>query len=118
MSLKKTYENRYRIKMKSKQEIEGIRRAGQLVLKTLDLVEAALKPGVVTDDINTLVHEYTLEQGAIPAPLNYRGYPKSVCISVNEVICHGIPGTRKLEDGDIVNIDVTSILKRLLCRCE
>jgi methionyl aminopeptidase len=109
-SLKKTYEKRYRIKFKSKAEVEGIRRAGDLVLKTLDLVEAAIKPGVVTDDINTLVHDFTLEHGAIPAPLNYRGYPKSVCISINEVICHGIPGAHCLQDGDIVNIDVTSIL--------
>lgn len=110
VSLKKTYEKRYRIRFKNDVEIEGIRRAGALVLKTLDMVEAAIKPGVITDDINTLVHEFTLEQGAVPAPLNYRGYPKSVCISVNEVICHGIPGNRKLKDGDIVNIDVTSIL--------
>lgn len=110
VSMKRTYEKRYRIKFKSRAEVEGIRKAGDLVLKTLDLAEAAVKPGVVTDDINTLVHEFTLEHGAVPAPLNYRGYPKSVCISVNEVICHGIPGARKLEDGDIVNIDVTSIL--------
>lgn len=110
VSMKRTYEKRYRIKFKSRAEVEGIRKAGDLVLKTLDLAEAAVKPGVVTDDINTLVHEFTLKHGAVPAPLNYRGYPKSVCISVNEVICHGIPGARQLEDGDIVNIDVTSIL--------
>ncbi len=109
-SLKKTYAKKYQIKFKSEVDIEGIRAAGKLVLETLDLAAGAIKPGVMTDDINTLVHEFTISHGAIPAPLNYRGYPKSVCISVNEVICHGIPGERRLEDGDIVNIDVTSIL--------
>ena len=63
-----------------------------------------------TEEINTLVHEFTLKHGARPAPLHYRGYPKSVCVSVNEVICHGIPGKRVLNEGDIVNVDVTSIL--------
>ena len=63
-----------------------------------------------TDDINAIVHEFTIKNGAQPAPLNYRGFPKSVCVSVNEVVCHGIPGDRVLEDGDIVNVDVTSIL--------
>ena len=99
-----------KIRLKSPVEIEAIRRAGKLVIETLDLAEAHLKAGIATDAINTLVHEFTLKNGAIPAPLNYRGYPKSVCISVNEVICHGIPGPRILQDGDIVNIDVTSIL--------
>ena len=63
-----------------------------------------------TDDINTIVHEFTVKKGARPAPLHYRGFPKSVCVSVNEVVCHGIPGPRVLEDGDIVNIDITSVL--------
>jgi methionyl aminopeptidase len=65
---------------------------------------------VTTDEINTMVHDYTIKHGAIPAPLNYRGFPKSVCVSINEVICHGIPGNRAFKDGDIVNVDVTSIL--------
>ena len=65
---------------------------------------------MTTDDINTLVHDYTIKNGATPAPLDYRGFPKSVCVSVNEVICHGIPGERVLKDGDIVNVDVTPIL--------
>ena len=69
-----------------------------------------LVPGTRTDDINRLVHEYTLQNKAVPAPLGYKGYPKSVCVSINDVICHGIPGDRVLQDGDIVNIDVTSIL--------
>ena len=67
---------------------------------------------MTTDEINTLVHEYTIKHGAIPAPLNYRGFPKSVCVSVNEVICHGIPGKQVLKDGDIVNVDITSILNK------
>ena len=105
-----TYQTKYGIRLKKKSEIEGIRKAGQLVLETLNLVESKIAPGVITDEINTLVHEYTLKNGATPAPLNYRGFPKSVCVSINEVICHGIPGNRIIKDGDIVNVDVTSIL--------
>ena len=99
-----------KIRLKSPVDIEAIRRAGRLVVETLDMVESHLQPGITTDAINTLVHEFTLKHGATPAPLNYRGYPKSVCVSVNEVICHGIPGPRVLREGDIVNVDVTSIL--------
>ena len=99
-----------KIRLKSPLEIEAIRRAGRLVMETLDLVETHLAPGITTESINTLVHTFTLKNGAIPAPLNYRGFPKSVCVSVNEVICHGIPGPRVLKEGDIVNVDVTTIL--------
>jgi methionyl aminopeptidase len=99
-----------KIRLKTEQDVAGIRRAGRVVIDTLDLVERHLAPGITTESINTLVHEYTLEHGGTPAPLNYRGFPKSVCVSVNEVICHGIPGDRILEDGDIVNVDVTTIL--------
>jgi methionyl aminopeptidase len=98
------------IKLKSTTDIEGIRRAGELVIATLDLAESHLKAGITTDEINTLVHDFTIKNNAIPAPLNYRGFPKSVCVSINEVICHGIPGPRMLKNGDIVNVDVTSIL--------
>ncbi len=105
------YLKKHNIRLKSKSDIEGIKAAGRLAIKTLNLVEAKIRPGITTDDINSIVHEFTLENGAIPAPLNYRGFPKSVCVSVNEVICHGIPGERILQDGDIVNIDVTPILK-------
>jgi len=108
--LAETYRRKYGIRLKKKSDIEGIRQAGQLVLDTLDLVESKITPGRVTDEINFLVHEYTIKNGATPAPLNYRGFPKSVCVSVNEVICHGIPGNRVIKDGDIVNVDVTSIL--------
>ncbi|MCP4748847.1 MAG: type I methionyl aminopeptidase [Desulfobacteraceae bacterium] len=99
-----------RIKLKSTIDIQGIRNAGKLVLQTLQLVEDHLKQGITTDSINTLVHEFTLKNNGIPAPLNYRGFPKSVCTSINEQICHGIPGTRVLNDGDIINVDVTTIL--------
>jgi methionyl aminopeptidase len=108
--LKRTYEKRHHIRFKTKSDVDGIRRAGELVIQTLDLVEPILTPGTETEEINTLVHEFTIKNGAKPAPLHYRGYPKSVCVSINEVICHGIPGPRRLKDGDIVNIDVTSIL--------
>jgi len=109
-NLKDLYLKRYNIRLKEKKDIEGIRRAGRLAIATLDLVEAAVRPGMTTEEINTMVHDFTIENGAVPAPLNYRGFPKSVCVSVNEVICHGIPGERVLNDGDIVNIDVTPIL--------
>lgn len=105
-----TYYKRYKIRLKGPDDIEGIRKSGQLVIETLDLVEKAIRPGMTTEEINTIVHEYTISHGAVPAPLNYKGFPKSVCTSVNEVICHGIPGPRVLKKGDIVNVDVTSIL--------
>jgi methionyl aminopeptidase len=103
------YANKYRIRIKTEADIEGIRQAGRLVLDTLELVESKIKPGMATDEINTLVHDFTKMNGAIPAPLNYRGFPKSVCVSPNEVVCHGIPGDRVLKDGDIVNVDITSL---------
>ncbi|MDA8142279.1 MAG: type I methionyl aminopeptidase [Desulfobacteraceae bacterium] len=106
----KTHPQKPKIRLKTEADILGIRRAGQLVLDTLDMVESRLAPGLTTDEINTWVHEFTLKHNAIPAPLNYRGFPKSVCTSVNEVICHGIPGPRVLKEGDILNVDVTSIL--------
>lgn len=105
-----TYARKHRIRLKTPAQIEGIRRAGKLVMETLDLVESRLRVGMRTEEINTIVHEFTLKNGAVPAPLNYKGFPKSVCVSVNEVICHGIPGERTLNDGDIVNVDVTPIL--------
>lgn len=109
-NLKALYAEKYRIRLKEAVDIEGIRSAGRLTLDTLDLVESEIRPGITTDDINTLVHEFTIKHGAVPAPLNYRGFPKSVCVSVNEVICHGIPGEQVLKDGDIVNVDITPIL--------
>ncbi|MDP6178279.1 MAG: type I methionyl aminopeptidase [Desulfatiglandales bacterium] len=107
---KEKYKREENIRIKEKADIEAIMRAGRLAIDTLQLVEEHIKTGISTDEINTLVHEFTLRHGAVPAPLNYRGFPKSVCVSVNEVICHGIPGDRVLNDGDIVNVDVTPIL--------
>lgn len=82
-----------------------------MAAETLHAVGDLLKPGITTDDINDFVHSHTLAQGATPAPLNYMGFPKSVCTSLNEVVCHGIPGPRELLDGDIINVDVTHIFE-------
>jgi methionyl aminopeptidase len=109
-NLKEIYFKKHGIRLKEKRDIEGIKTAGRVALATLDLVEAEIKPGMTTDEINTLVHEFTTKNNATSAPLNYRGFPKSVCVSINEVICHGIPGERVITDGDIVNVDVTPIL--------
>jgi len=109
-NIKDLYFQKYKIQLKENKDIEGIRKAGRLALTTLDMVESKIRAGIITDEINTLVHKFTISNGAIPAPLNYRGFPKSVCISINDVICHGIPGDRVLNDGDIVNVDVTPIL--------
>ena len=110
IDLKREYGKKHRIRFKTPEQIEGIRKAGQLTVATLDRVEKEIRPGITTDYINTLVHEFTINSNAIPAPLNYRGFPKSVCTSVNDEICHGIPDDRVLKDGDIINVDVTPIL--------
>ena len=109
-AVRELYRKRYGIQLKDPIQIEGIRRAGELAIRTLDLVEPEIRAGIATDELNGIVHEFTVKNGAVPAPLNYRGYPKSVCISVNDVICHGIPGKMVLKEGDIVNVDVTPIL--------
>ena len=96
--------------LKTEEQIEGIRKSSQLTKSLLDELETVIKPGMTTDDINTWVHTRTIESGALPAPLNYRGFPKSICTSLNEVICHGIPSSRVLADGDILNVDITCIL--------
>ena len=110
-NLKQKYKKKYNIILKEPHQIEGIKESGKLLLSMLDKVEKMIKPGITTNMINDLVHEEHVKAGAIPAPLNYRGFPKSVCTSVNEVICHGIPGDRILKDGDIINVDITPILK-------
>ena len=93
--------------IKTESEIEKMRIAGQLTAQTLEMVTPFVKPGITTDEINNLCHDYVVnELGARPAALGYRGFPKSLCTSVNHVICHGIPGTKKLKKGDIVNIDI------------
>lgn len=109
-SVAEEYWKRYRIRIKDKEAVDGIARAGDLVVRTLDMIANHVRAGATTDDLNTLIHEFTLEHGAVPAPLGYRGFPKSACVSVNDEVCHGIPGPRELRDGDIVNVDVTSIV--------
>lgn len=99
-----------RIPIKSSDEIRLMREACRVTAQVLHEVASLIKPGITTADINTFVHDRTLELGAIPAPLNYKGFPKSVCTSVNDVICHGIPSEDMvLKSGDIINVDVTSI---------
>lgn len=88
--------------------IERMRVAGRIAAQALDAVEAAIAPGVTTDELDRVGHEFLVAHDAYPSTLGYRGYPKSLCSSVNEVICHGIPDDRPLEDGDIVNIDITA----------
>src|SRR5271154_4965014 len=99
-----------RIKIHGAAELEGMRRAGKLGAEVLDFITPHVVPGITTDELDRLCHDFILDHGAIPAPLNYRGFPKSICPSINHVVCHGIPGDRKLENGDILNIDVTVIL--------
>ena len=96
--------------IKNKEQINAIRESAKINTAVLDLVSQNIKSGMSTEDINTLVHDFTISQGAIPAPLNYEGFPKSVCTSLNDEVCHGIPSPNViLEDGDIVNIDVSTI---------
>ena len=98
------------IKKHGEAEFEAMRKAGHLAAQTLDFITEHVVPGVTTGELDTLCHDFVEARGAINAPLGYRGYPKSICTSVNHVVCHGIPGERKLENGDIVNIDVTPIV--------
>ncbi len=88
----------------------GMRAAGRLAAETLDMIGPHVRPDVTTGELDVLIHDFTLAHGAVPATLNYRGYPKSSCISLNHVVCHGIPGERRLVDGDVLNIDVTVIV--------
>ena len=97
--------------IKTPEQIEGIRRSGEVNTGVLDLIEREIHAGMSTADIDKLVYDYTVSHGAIPAPLNYEGFPKSVCTSINEVVCHGIPSEYEiLEEGDIINVDVSTIL--------
>jgi len=91
-------------------DFESMHRAGKLAAETLDFITPYVKPGVSTEELDRLCDAFTVERGGISAPLNYRGFPKSICTSVNHVVCHGIPGKKALHDGDILNIDVTVIL--------
>jgi methionyl aminopeptidase len=91
-------------------DFSGMRKAGILASQTLDYISDFVKEGVTTNEINDLCHDFIVSNGAIPAPLNYLGFPKSVCTSINHVVCHGIPCEKKLARGDIINIDITVIL--------
>ncbi len=103
-------QNTGQIKIHGAEAFEGMRKAGQLAAMTLDMITPYIVPGVTTDELNDLCHQYTLDHGALSAPLNYRGFPKSICTSINHVVCHGIPGERVLKEGDVMNLDVTVIL--------
>ena len=98
------------VTIKSAEEQQRMRVAGRLAAEVLDMIAAHVRPGVTTGELNRICHHYiTEQQQAIPAPLNYRGFPRSICTSLNQVVCHGIPSDRKLRDGDMLNIDITVI---------
>ncbi|KEA64378.1 Methionine aminopeptidase [Marinobacterium lacunae] len=98
------------ITIKTLEEIEKMRVAGRLAAEVLEMIAPSVVPGVTTNELDRICHEYIVnEQKAIPAPLNYHGFPKSICTSINQVVCHGIPSDKKLKDGDIVNLDITVI---------
>jgi methionyl aminopeptidase len=99
-----------KIKLHGPEAFAGMARAGRLVAEALDLLVDEVKPGVTTEALDRFVHDFAMDHGAVPAPLNYRGFPKSICTSLNHVVCHGIPGPRALKEGDILNIDVTLIV--------
>jgi len=99
-----------RIKIHGPEAFEGMRRAGILAAETLDFITPHVHPGITTEELDRLCHDFIVDHDAIPAPLNYRGFPKSICTSINHVVCHGIPGDRRLMEGDILNIDVTVIV--------
>ncbi len=98
------------IKIHKANDFQKMRKAGKLAAQTLDYIAPYVKPGVSTEELDKLCHDFIIKHQAIPAPLNYKGFPKSICTSVNHVICHGIPGNKKLKNGDIINIDVTVIV--------
>jgi methionyl aminopeptidase len=98
------------IEIHDQQDFAGMRAAGRLAAETLDYITPFVTAGTLTQELDRLCHEFIVARGAIPAPLGYKGYPKSICTSINHVVCHGIPDQRALVNGDIVNIDVTTIL--------
>ncbi len=98
------------VEIKSPAQIEKMRATCRLAAEVLEFIRPHVVPGVTTDKLDRLCHEFILDHGAIPAPLNYKGFPRSICASVNEVVCHGIPGPQVLREGDIVNLDITTIL--------
>ncbi|GHF31080.1 methionine aminopeptidase [Kordiimonas sediminis] len=98
------------IKLHGKEAFEGMRKAGRLAAETLDYITPHVRAGITTEELDRLCHDFITDHGAIAAPLNYKGFPKSICTSINHVVCHGIPGPKKLKEGDSLNIDVTVIL--------
>ena len=98
------------IKIHSINDFNSMREAGSLAARCLDFITDYIRPGITTQNIDDLCHDFQIKNGATPAPLNYKGFPKSVCTSVNHVVCHGIPGEKVLKNGDIINIDVTPIV--------
>ncbi|MAZ76973.1 MAG: type I methionyl aminopeptidase [Micavibrio sp.] len=98
------------IELHTAADFAGMRKAGQLAAQTLDMITEHVQPGVTTEELDRLCHLFITKNGAIPAPLNYKGFPKSICTSINHVVCHGIPGDRVLVEGEVLNIDVTVIL--------
>jgi methionyl aminopeptidase len=102
--------NKQGIEIHTQEEFEGMRKAGKLAAEVLDMISEHVKPGVTTSELNDLCHDFIIKNGATPAPLNYKGFPKSVCTSVNHVVCHGIPDDKKLREGDCLNIDTTVIV--------
>ncbi|WVO14025.1 methionine aminopeptidase, type I [Cryptococcus depauperatus] len=94
-------------KILSKEEIEGVRKACRLSREVLDIVASHIRPGITTDELDAICHQACIDRDSYPSPLNYFGFPKSICISVNEVVCHGIPDQRPLQEGDIINLDVS-----------
>ncbi|HHI82946.1 MAG TPA: type I methionyl aminopeptidase [Rhizobiales bacterium] len=102
--------NNGQIKLHGKAGFEGMRKAGRLAAEALDMITPYVRPGVTTEELDRISLEFARDNNAVPAPLNYRGFPKSICTSINHVVCHGIPGPKRLKEGDIVNIDVTLIV--------
>jgi methionyl aminopeptidase len=106
-SVEAPIQNTGAVKLHGEEGFAAMRKAGQLAAETLDMITEHVEPGVTTDYLDKLCSDFIAERGGVCAPLNYRGFPKSVCISINHVVCHGIPGDKKLKKGDILNIDVT-----------
>ncbi len=110
LELTRTQGRDNQIKLHGPEAFEGMHRAGRLTAEALDLLVEEVRPGIATERLDEIVFEFAMDHGAVPAPLNYRGFPKSICTSLNHVVCHGIPGPRILKDGDILNVDVTLIV--------
>lgn len=100
----------HRIKIHGPEAFEAMRKAGRLTAEALDVLASQVRPGATTERLNDLALEFALDHGAIPAPLNYRGFTKAICTSINHVVCHGVPGARVLKEGEIINVDVTLIV--------